>query len=94
MTTALIGIPAGTTLQLWQLKKLLDKEQVAYYEIYDHYLVLYWRTLQPRETKTILLDLPTVFAGHFRAAPACAYLYYTDEQQYWERGNQLEVRTY
>lgn len=94
MTTALVGIPAGTTLQPWQLKELLDKEQVAYYEIYDHYLVLYWRTLQPRETKTILLDLPASFAGHFRAAPACAYLYYTDEQQYWERANDLEVRAY
>ena len=57
MAIAKIGIPAGLSLQPWQLKEITDQKQVAYYEIFDNYLVLYWMGFAAKETKTIHLDL-------------------------------------
>ena len=91
MTTALVGIPGGASVQPWQLKEILDREEVAYYEIYDHYLVFYWRHFKANEEKVINLDLKTEFAGEFESAPGCVYLYYTDQERYWTRGEKVGV---
>ncbi len=92
MTTAIIGIPSGTTAQPWQLKELIEKEQVAYYEVFDNYLVFYWRTLGPNEVKTISLDLKADVAGNYTAPASTAYLYYTEEFKHWIAGNKLRIR--
>jgi len=91
MATALVGIPGGASVQPWQLKEILDREEIAYYEIFDHYLVFYWRDFKPNEEKIISLDLKTEFAGEFESAPGCVYLYYTDEEKYWTRGERVGV---
>jgi len=91
MTTALVGIPSGASVQPWQLKEIMEREEVAYYEIFDHYLVFYWRHFKAKEEKVITLDLKTAFAGTFESAPACVYLYYTDEERYWTRGERVGV---
>ncbi len=91
MTTALVGIPSGASVQPWQLKEIMEREEVAYYEIFDHYLVFYWRHFKASEEKTISLDLKTEFEGTFESAPACVYLYYSDEERYWTRGERVGV---
>ena len=91
MTTALVGIPGGASVQPWQLKEILDREEVAYYEIFDHYLVFYWRHFKAKEEKVISLDLKTEFAGSFESAPGCVYLYYTDQEKYWTHGEKVGV---
>ncbi|HET9429914.1 MAG TPA: TonB-dependent receptor plug domain-containing protein, partial [Chitinophagaceae bacterium] len=53
MAVAKIGIPAGLAVQPWQLKEIMEKKQVAYYEIFDNYLVLYWMGFAQNETKKI-----------------------------------------
>ena len=75
MTTALIGIPAGASVQPWQLKEIEEREEVAYYEIFDHYLVFYWRNFKPNEEKVISLDLKTEFAGEFESAPGLSLIH-------------------
>lgn len=91
MPTAVIGIPSGASVQPWQLKEILEQKKVAYYEIFDNYLVLYWREMGPSEAKVINLDLKAEIAGTYTAPASSAYLYYGDEDKHWIPGNPLRI---
>lgn len=91
MPTAVIGIPSGASVQPWQLKEILEQKKVAYYEIFDNYLVLYWREMGPEEVKLINLDLKAEIAGTYTAPASSAYLYYGDEDKQWIAGNPLRI---
>lgn len=91
-TIALVGIPSGLSPQPWQLKELLEKKQVAYYEIYGSYIVFYFREMAPNMVKTIHLDLKADVPGLYRAPASSAYLYYTSEHKDWEAGTEILVK--
>lgn len=91
MAIAKIGIPAGLAVQPWQLKELMEKNQAAYYEIFDNYLVFYWMGFAPDETKTIHLDLKAEVAGTYKGKASNVYLYYTPEYKHWNDGVEVEV---
>ncbi len=91
MVTSIIGIPSGTTAQPWQLKELVTQNKIAYYEIFDNYLVFYWRSMQAKENIKIRLDLKADIAGKYKAPASCAYLYYGDEFKTWVSGNSLSI---
>jgi len=91
-TIALIGIPSGLSPQPWQLKELVEKEKIAYYEIYGSYLVFYFRELGPSMVKTIHLDLKADVPGIYRAPASSAYLYYTSEFKDWEAGTEVLIK--
>ncbi|TCI90366.1 TonB-dependent receptor plug domain-containing protein [Tenacibaculum sp. M341] len=91
MVTSIIGIPSGTTPQAWQLKELVKQNKIAYYEIFDNYLVFYWRSLKANELKNIRLDLKADIAGNYKAPASAAYLYYGDEFKHWIEGNVLNI---
>jgi alpha-2-macroglobulin-like protein len=91
MAVAKIGIPAGLSVQPWQLKEILEKNQVAYYEIFDNYLVLYWMGFAPDETKTIKLDLKAEIPGTYKGKASNTYLYYTPEYKHWNDGVEVVV---
>jgi len=92
MAVAKIGIPAGLSLQPWQLKELKEKNAVAYYEIFDNYLVLYWMGFAPNETKRIKLDLKADIAGTYKGKASNTYLYYMPEYRNWNDGVEIEIR--
>jgi TonB-dependent SusC/RagA subfamily outer membrane receptor len=92
MAVAKIGIPAGLSVQPWQLKEILEKNQVAYYEIFDNYLVLYWMGFAPNEIKTIKLDLKAEIPGTYKGKASNTYLYYTPEYKHWNDGVEVEIR--
>jgi len=92
MAVAKIGIPAGLSLQPWQLKEIKEKNEIAYYEIFDNYLVLYWMGFAPNETKTIKLDLKADIAGTYKGKASNTYLYYTPEYKNWNDGVEVEIR--
>ncbi|WP_207534439.1 TonB-dependent receptor plug domain-containing protein [Desertivirga arenae] len=92
MTTTKIGIPAGLSTQPWQLKELMEKGQVAYYEIFDNYLVLYWMGFAAKEAKTINLDLKAEVPGRYKGKASNVYLYYTPEYKYWNDGAEVELK--
>ena len=91
MAIAKIGIPAGLSIQPWQLKEIKEKNQIAYYEIFDNYLVLYWMGFAPNETKTIRLDLKADIAGTYKGKASNTYLYYTPEYKNWNDGVEVEI---
>ena len=91
MSIAKIGIPAGLSLQHEQLRELIETGKVAYYEIFDNYLVLYWRGLEAATSNNIQLDLKAEVAGRYQAKASNAYLYYTPEHKHWEAGTTILI---
>jgi uncharacterized protein YfaS (alpha-2-macroglobulin family) len=83
MTMAMIGIPAGLSLQPWQLKELQEKKVVDYYELFDGYIVFHYEQLEPNETKIVQLDLKADVPGSYEAPASSAFLYYTNEHKVW-----------
>ncbi len=92
MSLMKIGIPGGLSPQPWQLKELRDKGLFDYYEIFDNYLVFYFREMSPNEKKEIKLDLKAEMAGSYEGAASSAYLYYTDEYKRWQEGMRIKIR--
>lgn len=91
MAIVKIGIPAGLSAQPWQLKEIMEKKQVAYYEIFDNYLVLYWMGFAPNEVKKISLDLKAEIPGTYKGKASNTYLYYTPEHKHWNEGLDVEI---
>ncbi|WP_232538840.1 TonB-dependent receptor plug domain-containing protein [Chitinophaga tropicalis] len=91
MAIAKIGIPAGLTAQSWQLKEIMEKSQVAFYETFDNYLVLYWMGFGREETKKISLDLKAEIPGTYKGKAGNTYLYYTPEFKHWSAGTEITV---
>lgn len=92
MTIALIGIPSGLSVQPWQLKELLDKKRVDFYEINKNYLILYYRQLIPKAEQVIHLDLKSEIPGNYEAPASSAYLYYTNEHKVWTGGERVVIK--
>ena len=92
MAIAKIGIPAGLSVQPWQLKEIIEKNQVAYYEIFDNYLVFYWMGFAPNEAKNINLDLKVEIPGTYKGKASNIYLYYTPEYKNWNDGIEVEIK--
>jgi uncharacterized protein YfaS (alpha-2-macroglobulin family) len=91
MSIAMVGIPAGLSLQSWQLKELKEKEKFDFYEIINDKLVIYYRGLGPSQSREVNLDLKADVPGSFLSAASCAYLYYTDEFKHWAEGTKVTV---
>lgn len=91
MSIAKVGIPAGLTVQPWQLKEIMEQEKIAYYEIFDNYLVLYWMGFAPGETKTVNFDLKAEIGGKYKGKASTVYLYYTPEFKHWIPGTEITI---
>lgn len=91
MTMAVVGIPAGMSVQPWQLKELQEKAVFDFYEIKGDVLSLYYRELGPSEVRTINLDLKAEVPGKYTSRAGCAYLYYTNEHKHWVEGLKVNI---
>lgn len=91
MSIAIIGIPAGLSLQPWQLKELQEKRVFDFYEITNANLVLYYRSIPASATKIIELDLKADVPGEYKATASSAYLYYADEFKVWKAGTEVKI---
>ena len=91
MTVAVVGIPAGLSVQPWQLKELQEKQVFDFYEIFEGNLIIYYRELAPGANQTINLDLKAEIPGTFTGVASAAYLYYTDEYKDWAKGNSIVI---
>jgi len=91
MTMAMIGIPAGLSLQPWQLKELQEKKIVDYYELFDGYVVFHYEQLKPNQTKIVHLDLKADVLGSYEAPASSAFLYYTNEHKVWTMPERMAI---
>ena len=88
---AVIGIPAGLTVQPQQLKQMQERSVFDYYELKGNYVVLYFRGLAQGATATVNLDLKADIGGGFAAPASVAYLYYQNELRHWVGETEVEV---
>ncbi len=86
-----LGIPAGLTLQPWQLKKLVDEKKCDFYELWDGFAVFHFEQIAPNETRQLDLDLRADVAGVFEAPASQAFLYYSNDQRVWSKPERLTV---
>jgi hypothetical protein len=90
-TMAIVGIPAGCTVQPWQLKEMQDKKLIDYYEISGNKLNIYYRQMAPDEIKLLNFDLKAEVPGRYVMPASSAYLYYTNEFKVWQSLPALEI---
>ncbi|MBN8679019.1 MAG: carboxypeptidase regulatory-like domain-containing protein [Chitinophagales bacterium] len=88
----IIGIPAGLSLQPWQLKKLLDEKHCDYYELWNGFAVFHFERINPKEHKEIALDLRVDMAGSFEAPASQAFLYYQNEKKVFSKPRVLVIK--
>ena len=88
---AIVGLPAGASPQLWQLKKLQQEGVFDYYENFDGYFVFYFRTIDDMEVKTINLDLKANTKGTYSSPASTAFLYYEQEHRAWSKAETLVI---
>jgi uncharacterized protein YfaS (alpha-2-macroglobulin family) len=91
-TMAIIGIPAGFTVQPWQLKELQDKNVFDYYEIKGNNIAIYYRGMEANAVKEINLDLKAEIPGEYDAPASSAYLYYTNEFKTWSSLDRVTIQ--
>jgi hypothetical protein len=91
-TMAIIGIPAGFTVQPWQLKEMQEKKVFDYYEIKGNNLAIYYRGMQASSVKEINLDLKAEIPGEYDAPASSAYLYYTNEFKTWSAVDKVTIK--
>ncbi len=91
MITAKIGIPAGLTIQPKLLKDMIEKKEIAYYEIFDNYLVLYWYKLEEKASVNVNLDLKAEFSGKYIGKANKVYEYYKPENYLWKDGVEVKI---
>ncbi len=86
-----LGIPAGLTLQPWQLKQLSEQKKWDFYELWDGFAVFHFESLAAGETRRIDLDLRADIAGVFEAPASQAFLYYDNGQRVWSKPERVAV---
>lgn len=83
MPLAVIGIPAGFEVRHDQLKELAAAGRISAYETRGNNVILYWREMKSDSENTIPLSLLATYPGETSGIASCAYLFYTDEYQYY-----------
>ena len=91
-TMVIVGIPAGFTVQPWQLKELQEKKVFDYYELSGNSIAIYYRCVAPSLKKEINLDLKAEIPGEYEAPASSAYLYYTNELKTWYGLEKIIIR--
>ncbi len=92
MSLAILSIPAGLTLEPKILKELQDNQVFDFYELSNNKLICYYRSMQPKESKTIAINLKAQVPGTFQSDASFAYLYYNALDKYYTEGMKVEIK--
>ncbi|MBK8564610.1 MAG: hypothetical protein IPN76_15075 [Saprospiraceae bacterium] len=88
---AIVGIPAGLSVQPWQLKQMQERRLMDFYEIKDSYVVFYFRGMGAGEVKELHLDLKADVPGEYEAPASAAWLYYSNDAVVWSKPERIEI---
>jgi len=88
---ARIGLPAGLQPQTWQLEQLVERGEVAFYEVRPREVTLYWDGIAAGEVHDIDLDLVAEVPGVFTAPASSAFPYYDDSYKAWTAGATVRI---
>ncbi len=88
---AIVGIPAGLSVQPWQVKQMQERGLFDFYEIKDSYVVFYFRGMEGGEAKNLNLDLKADVPGEYEAPASAAWLYYSNDAVVWSKPERIKV---
>jgi len=91
MPVAIIGLPGGLEPRHDQLKELVKAEKIAAYEVLGREVVLYWRSMKPKEQVELPISLVAAVPGTYTGPASRTYLYYTDEHKHWVDGLKITI---
>jgi hypothetical protein len=87
----MIGIPAGLSLRLEQLKDLKNQGYFDYYEIFQGYLVLHFEHFKANEIKNIAFDIKADIPGSYESPASSIFLYYSQEYRQWDEPQLVQI---
>lgn len=88
---AIVGIPAGLSVQPWQVKQMQERGEMDFYEIKDSYVVFYFRGMAAGEVKELDLDLKADVPGEYEAPASAAWLYYSNDAVVWSKPERVKI---
>jgi hypothetical protein len=91
MSVVVIGLPGGLEPRHDQLKELVKKEKIDFYEVRGNEVVLYWRGLAANAKLEVPISVIAAVPGTYRGAASRAYLYYSDEHKKWVDGLTVKI---
>ena len=85
MAVAIVGLPGGCRLpaDLKELTKLREDGKISYFEVRGRELIIYWKSLQPKELKEISVGLICEVPGEYKGPASRGYLYYNADHKHW-----------
>ena len=86
-----LGLPAGLSLQPWQLKQIMAEKRCDFYEIWDGNIVFHFEQIDAFETRELYLDLKADITGTFEPPANQAFLYYQNEYRVWSKPERVQV---
>ncbi len=90
---ARIGLPAGLQPQTWQLEQLVERGEVAFFEVRPREVTLYWDGIAKDEVHEVKLDLVAEVPGVFTAPASSAFPYYDDSYKAWADGAKIRIES-
>jgi hypothetical protein len=91
MVVAIIGFPAGMEVRSERLDAMRQSGTLDAYKVRTGELVCCWRSLAPKATAIVQLDLAAVSAGKFTGSASRAYLHDTPESKHWVEPLAIEI---
>jgi alpha-2-macroglobulin-like protein len=88
---AIVGIPAGLSVQPWQVKQMQERGLMDFYEIKESYVVFYFRDMDAGEVKELHLDLKADVPGEYEAPASAAWLYYSNDAVVWSKPERVVI---
>ncbi|MBI1225148.1 MAG: hypothetical protein GC192_07895 [Bacteroidetes bacterium] len=87
----IVGIPAGLSVQPWQVKQMQERSMFDFYEIKDSYVVFYFVGMKGKEVKELSLDLKADVPGEYEAPASAAWLYYSNDAVTWSKPDRIVI---
>jgi hypothetical protein len=91
MPIAVLGIPAGLEASRNQLEALKMRGQVDAFEIDGRRIFCFWRSLGPKQTVELNVELKAAVSGRYTGPPSKIYLQSEPEQAGWADPVSMEI---
>ncbi|KAJ3432316.1 macroglobulin / complement [Anaeramoeba flamelloides] len=92
MVVAIIGLPAGLQPRYKKLLELKKTNVISHFELFGaREVVFYWRCMAPNQEIDFTFDVIAEIPGIYYGSPSRAYVYYDDDNKYWNEPFQIEI---
>eukprot|EP01155_Anaeramoeba_flamelloides_P038286 Anaeramoba_flamelloidesc29609_g1_i1.p1 GENE.c29609_g1_i1~~c29609_g1_i1.p1 ORF type:complete len:465 (+),score=114.42 c29609_g1_i1:1037-2431(+) len=92
MVVAIVGLPGGLQPRFKKLQELKKSGVVASFELFGpREVVFYWRCMKPEQEIDFTFDVLAEIPGKYFSPPSRAYVYYDDEQKFWNDPFEIDI---